>query len=138
MTTTVEKTIGVNHGNPSLQVMATGRTSNLGIHQDGSAKKVMKIINQIIKVEQNRPASDTSPFPLKALIIATLIQFQKVDHTFKILPHDKHSKAGVITTVQDIPTDSTQLEKYFTGFVTSLAKRPSGKQSISTCARQVP
>jgi hypothetical protein len=76
MTTTVgKKPIGMNHGNPSLQVMATGRASNIGIHQDGSAEKVTKIINQIIKVKQNHQKSDTNPFPFKALIIATLFQF---------------------------------------------------------------
>jgi hypothetical protein len=60
-------------GDPNLQLMANARARNAGIFQDGTGEEPMKTINQITKVEQNHLSSDTSPFPLKALLIATLV-----------------------------------------------------------------
>ena len=73
-----------------------------------------KIIQQKLKVTLNRSSTNHSPIPLKAILIATLVEFQKVDPTFTFLPTEKDSTASAITKASELPNDEEKLKKYVT------------------------
>jgi hypothetical protein len=66
------------------------------------------------KIDVNRNRSNKQPFRIKALLIEILLQHQRVDPTFHVLPTEEGSStAGVITTASDVPNnEEAQLMKY--------------------------
>jgi hypothetical protein len=64
------------------------------------------------KIDANRRRTDNTPFHLKALLVALLVEHQKVDDTFHFLPTDGNSTAGAIVKASDIPNDEVNIKKY--------------------------
>jgi hypothetical protein len=64
------------------------------------------------KIDANRRRTDNTPFHLKALLVALLVQHQKVGESFHFLPTDANSMAGALVKVSDIPNDEVNIKKY--------------------------
>jgi hypothetical protein len=64
------------------------------------------------KINANRRRTDNTPFYLKALLVALLVEHQKVDNTFHFLPTDDNSTAGAIIKASNIPNDEANIKKY--------------------------
>jgi hypothetical protein len=57
----------------------------------------MMVYKQTICIDINHPSTDTTAFPIKALLKELLMEMQKVHPTAMILPTDEHSMAGALT-----------------------------------------
>jgi hypothetical protein len=64
------------------------------------------------KIDANRRRTDNTPFHLKALLVALLVQHQKVDESFHFLPTNANSTAGALVKASDIPNDEVNIKKY--------------------------
>jgi len=64
------------------------------------------------KIEANCNRNETFPFQLKSLLIALLVQHQRVDHTFYLLPTEDGSTRGAITKAYDIPNTEKDMKAY--------------------------
>ena len=64
------------------------------------------------KIEANRNRNETTPFQLKSLLIELIVQHQRVDPTFHLLPTEEGSTAGAITKASELPNDSRRMKEY--------------------------
>jgi hypothetical protein len=64
------------------------------------------------KVEVNRNKNESHRFQLKSLLIALLVQYQRVDPTFHLLPTEEGSTKGAIAKAQDIPNTEKGMKAY--------------------------
>jgi len=64
------------------------------------------------KIDVNRKRDDKTPLRIKALLVALLIQHQRVDPTFHFLPNDDKSTAGAITKANEIPNTESKIKNY--------------------------
>ena len=55
------------------------------------------------KIEAKHNRNETHPFQIKSLLIELLVQHQRVDPTFHLLPTEDGSTRGAITKAYDIP-----------------------------------
>jgi hypothetical protein len=71
----------------------------------------MKFVFQA-KVEANRFRNEKFPFQLKSLLIELIVQHQRVDPTFHLLPTEDGSTAGAITKASDLPNTEQRMKEY--------------------------
>ena len=64
------------------------------------------------KVEVNRNRNDRNSFQLKSLLIAFLVQYQRVDPTLHLLPTEEGSTKGAITKACDLPNTEHGMKDY--------------------------
>ena len=64
------------------------------------------------KIEVNRNRNETIPFQLKSLLIELIVQHQRVDPTFHLLPTEEGSTAGAITKASELPTEARRMKEY--------------------------
>jgi hypothetical protein len=98
--------------NPNL-TLATGKNPP-DTHLLSDIETPTKIIQQKVQVKVNRSSTNNSPLRVKALLVASLEAYQKVDPTFSLLPIETDSTASVLTKASEIPSDERNLKKYVT------------------------
>ena len=81
-------------------------------HPDEDAKQLVQLQ---VRIDINHPSADTTPFPMRALLLNLLKELQKVHPTNAILPIDDTSTAPALTTATDLPLDDA-ITQYFGGF----------------------
>ena len=64
------------------------------------------------KIEANRNRNETIPLQLKSLLIELIVQHQRVDPTFHLLPTEEGSTAGAITKAAELPNDERRMKEY--------------------------
>jgi hypothetical protein len=64
------------------------------------------------KIDVNRERSDNTPLRIKAILIKLLVEHQKVDPTFHLLPTEDGSTASAITKATDIPNSEEKIKDY--------------------------
>jgi hypothetical protein len=64
------------------------------------------------KIDANCHRTDNTPFHLKALLVALLVEHQKVDNTFHFLPTNDNSTTSAIVKASNIPNDEANIKKY--------------------------
>ena len=81
-------------------------------HPDEDAKQLVQLQ---VRIDINRPSADTTPFPMRALLLNLLKELQKVHSTNAILPIDASSTSTALRQATDFPLDDT-ISQYFGGF----------------------
>ena len=64
------------------------------------------------KIDVNRERSDNTPLRIKAILIKLLVEHQKVDPTFHLLPTEDGSTASAITKATEIPNSEEKIKDY--------------------------
>jgi hypothetical protein len=68
-----------------------------------------------VRIDINRPSTDTTSFPMRALLLHLLKELQKVHSGHAILPIDTTSTSPTIHQATDFPVNDT-INQYFGGF----------------------
>jgi hypothetical protein len=81
-------------------------------HPNDDAKPLIEIQ---VRIDINRPSTDTTSFPMRALLLNLFKELQKVHSVHAILPIDASSNSPTIRQATDFPVDDT-ITQYFGGF----------------------
>jgi hypothetical protein len=103
--------------------MATTTTSPY----HGTINDSTTIINQKVRIDINRPASDNTAYPVRALLMNLIQELRKADPASMLLPIDENSTAGALKASSDVPT-GTAIEQYIAGFQDA----PNGRTNRTT------
>lgn len=104
------------HSTPPPPATSTG-------HPDTDPQQLLQLQ---LRIDINRPATDTSSFPLRALLLNLLKELHLVNATNALLPINPDSTLPFLHQANDFPADDT-IDQYFGGF-----QDAPGRQSKET------
>jgi hypothetical protein len=107
--------LGRPNGSPNAPMVSPdkGFTSTKDLLQPGN--EATTLVSTCLRIDINRAANDTTPFPIKPFLKDLLFELQKVQTNSTIIPIDVQDTSGIISRENEVPSGDA-LNKYVSGF----------------------
>ena len=117
------------NGSPNATMVSPDKGFTSAKHLLQPDTETAPLVNTCIRIDVNRAANDSTPFPVKPFLKDLLFELQKVQTNSTIVPIDVNNTGGIISLATDVPSGAA-LNKYVSGFQDSPSNNNKTVRSI--------